>query len=54
VFKGMLDKGNPPDDWAALLQAASTDVARHDALERVADLDREAGTFDDHTPLDRS
>ena len=23
VFKGMLDDGNPPDDWAALLKAAS-------------------------------
>ncbi|MCG7349821.1 type II toxin-antitoxin system YhaV family toxin [Sphingomonas sp. ACRSK] len=30
VFKGMLDKGNPPDDWTALLEAASTDVARDD------------------------
>jgi toxin YhaV len=27
VFKGMLDKGNPPDDWAALLRTASTAVA---------------------------
>ncbi|MBJ6123463.1 type II toxin-antitoxin system YhaV family toxin [Sphingomonas mollis] len=26
VFKGMLDKGNPPDDWAALLRAASDDI----------------------------
>lgn len=25
VFAGMLDKGNPPDDWATLLQAASAD-----------------------------
>ncbi len=23
VFRGMLDKGNPPDDWAALLKTAS-------------------------------
>lgn len=23
VFKGMLDRGNPPDDWAALLAEAS-------------------------------
>lgn len=23
VFKGMLDQGNPPDDWTALLAAAS-------------------------------
>jgi toxin YhaV len=23
VFKGMLDKGNPPDDWKELLKAAS-------------------------------
>lgn len=23
VFKGMLDKGNPPDDWDALLKAAT-------------------------------
>ncbi|MFV1920915.1 type II toxin-antitoxin system YhaV family toxin, partial [Sphingomonas sp. MJ1 (PH-R8)] len=30
VFKGMLDKGNPPDDWTALLKAASTNVARDD------------------------
>ncbi|MBX9873986.1 MAG: type II toxin-antitoxin system YhaV family toxin, partial [Beijerinckiaceae bacterium] len=30
VFKGMLDKGNPPDDWKDLLAAASTEpvVAR--------------------------
>jgi toxin YhaV len=27
VFKGMLDKGNPPDNWSALLQAASADLA---------------------------
>lgn len=25
VFKGMLDKGDPPDDWAALLKAVSAD-----------------------------
>ena len=30
VFKGVLDKGNSPDDWTALLEAASTDVARDD------------------------
>lgn len=24
VFKGMLDKGNPPDDWTSLLAVAST------------------------------
>ena len=54
VFKGMLDRGNPPDDWAALLQAASADIARHDALQGMADLDQEAGIFDDHAPLDRS
>ena len=24
VFKGMLDKGNPPDDWQTLLASAST------------------------------
>ena len=30
VFKGMLDKGDPPDDWAALLEAASAgSAARH-------------------------
>ncbi|MET7245145.1 type II toxin-antitoxin system YhaV family toxin [Methylobacterium sp. EM32] len=27
VFKGMLDKGNPPDDWPALLEAASAEAA---------------------------
>jgi toxin YhaV len=54
VFKGMLDKGNPPDDWATLIHAGSTDMARHNALQRMADLDQEAGIFDDHTPLDRS
>lgn len=27
VFKGMLDNGNPPDDWSALLQAGSADLA---------------------------
>jgi toxin YhaV len=28
VFRKMLDKGNPPDDWAALLAAASESAAR--------------------------
>ena len=28
VFRKMLDKGDPPDDWAALLDAASSEVAR--------------------------
>ncbi|WP_266064320.1 type II toxin-antitoxin system YhaV family toxin [Brucella intermedia] len=27
VFKGMLDDGNPPDDWAALHKAASEQAA---------------------------
>jgi toxin YhaV len=27
VFKGMLDKGDPPEDWSALLQAASAGPA---------------------------
>jgi toxin YhaV len=54
VFKGMLDKDDPPDDWAALLQASSPDAARRNALQRMADLDQEAGIFDDHAPLDRS
>jgi toxin YhaV len=27
VFKGMLDRGNPPDDWPALLEAASAEAA---------------------------
>lgn len=31
VFKGMLDDGNPPDDWAALHKAASN----ADAVERL-------------------
>jgi toxin YhaV len=26
VFKGMLDKGDPPDDWTALLSAASAEA----------------------------
>lgn len=54
VFKDMLDKGNPPDDWAALLKAASVDMSRHDALQGMADLDQNAGIFNDHVPLDRS
>ena len=29
------------------------DAARHEALQEMADLDQEAGLFDDHTPLDR-
>jgi toxin YhaV len=29
VFKGMLDAGDPPDDWAALLKAASDAEAQH-------------------------
>ena len=32
VFRKMLDKGNPPDDWAALLAAAS----ESDTQERLA------------------
>lgn len=28
VFKSMLDSGNPPDDWAALLKAASAPGAQ--------------------------
>jgi toxin YhaV len=28
VFRKMLDKGNPPDDWAALLASASEDGAQ--------------------------
>lgn len=28
VFKGMLDKGDPPDDWKALLKAASAQAPR--------------------------
>ena len=28
VFRKMLDKGNPPDDWATLLASASADGAR--------------------------
>lgn len=31
VFKAMLNDGNPPDDWAALLQTVSTQAA----LERI-------------------
>jgi toxin YhaV len=27
VFKGMLDDGNPPDDWAALYEAAAAPAA---------------------------
>jgi toxin YhaV len=54
VFKGMLDNGNPPDDWAALLKAASANMAHHDALQRMADLDQKADIFDDYVPLDRS
>ncbi|SFU98052.1 toxin YhaV [Methylobacterium sp. 174MFSha1.1] len=27
VFKEMLDKGNPPDDWPSLLEAASAEAA---------------------------
>ena len=33
VFKGMLDEGNPPDDWAALHKAASEHAAG-DRLDR--------------------
>lgn len=28
VFKGLLESGNPPDDWAALLKAASAGKAK--------------------------
>ncbi|WP_376986566.1 type II toxin-antitoxin system YhaV family toxin [Bosea sp. R86505] len=38
VFKGMLDKGNPPDDWKDLLAAASANAA----IERIGkDIPRE-------------
>lgn len=33
VFKGMLDKGQPPDDWKTLLAAARTD----DAVRRLSE-----------------
>lgn len=33
VFKGMLDKGQPPDDWKTLLAAARTD----DAVRRLGE-----------------
>ncbi len=35
VFKGMLDKGNPPDDWKDLLAAASQEpvVARREGAK---------------------
>ncbi len=29
------------------------DAARHEALKGMADMDKEAGLFDDHAPLDR-
>ncbi|GHC96924.1 type II toxin-antitoxin system YhaV family toxin [Novosphingobium pokkalii] len=35
VFKGMLDDGNPPDDWAALHKAAS-DAEVTERLERAS------------------
>lgn len=28
VFRKMLDKGNPPDDWASLVKAASSEAAK--------------------------
>src|SRR5258706_15563943 len=34
VFRGMLDKGNPPDDWAALLKETSLPAAQ-DRLARI-------------------
>lgn len=35
IFKGMLDDGNPPDDWAALRKAASDQTAV-DRLEKAS------------------
>jgi toxin YhaV len=35
IFKGMLEDGNPPDDWAALCKAAS-DHAAVDRLEKIS------------------
>lgn len=35
VFKGMLEDGNPPDDWGALCKAAS-DQAAVDGLEKAS------------------
>ncbi|MBB5716893.1 hypothetical protein FHS94_003765 [Sphingomonas aerophila] len=35
VFKGMLDKGNPPDDWAALLQSTCADEAQQSSLGKL-------------------
>lgn len=35
VFKGMLEDGNQPDDWAALCKAAS-DQAAVDGLEKAS------------------
>jgi len=38
VFKGMLDPGNPPDDWASLRKAA-TERAALDRLEKASPSD---------------
>lgn len=34
VFRKMLDLGNPPDDWAALLAASRADLNQHSQLSR--------------------
>lgn len=34
VFRKMLDRGNPPDDWAALLAASRSDLNQHSQLSR--------------------
>lgn len=34
VFRKMLDRGNPPDDWAALLAASRADLNQHSQLSR--------------------
>ena len=36
-----------------LTYCSRMDAARHEALQGMADLDQEAGLFDDHAPLDR-
>ncbi len=34
VFQKMLDRGNPPDDWAALLAASRADLSQDSQLSR--------------------
>lgn len=56
VYKAAAKRTDTAATVTTMTEARQTpdDMARQDALQRMADLDQEAGIFNDHDPLDRS